>query len=59
MFYNVLLALNGDQNETDYLRPSGNLKTVELGPINLIYESAFLASKWPDVGAHIHYFYTD
>ena len=29
---NVLLVLNDGQNETGYLPPHGNLKTVGLGP---------------------------
>ena len=31
IFSSVSLALNDDQNETDYLPPRGNLKTVGLG----------------------------
>ena len=29
----VSLALNDDQNETDYLPPPSNLKTAGLGPV--------------------------
>ena len=33
MLDSVSLALNDDQNETDYLPPRGNLKTVDLGTV--------------------------
>lgn len=33
MLDSVSLALNDDQNETDYLPPRGNLKIARLGPV--------------------------